>query len=158
MFAFPFFVFKLSLFIVKPYHEIEKQQLIHNFNLTEWKSVRAKITTIYKHSGSRTQANKIILGITYTNEIKNCESYNLIKLPYIMFIGTTKNKGDYVDIAYDPEIDCRIRENAIYLPSKKDHKALKTEAFIQLIILILLLIICVKGFLANSHTKNNVIK
>ena len=86
-----------------------------------WKKERAEIVNINKiDSAGKNSGSKVSLGIEYTHELNSDrKTYNLVNIPYLLLIGTTKEVGDSITIVYNKSIK-NTRSNAIYLPTKKD--------------------------------------
>ena len=116
-----------------------------------WKKSRAEITNITKVGGGKTSGSYVVLGIAYKHKQKTeRNTYNIVKIPKLLIIGTNKNVGDRVDIIYNENIEWSNRTNAIYLPSENDLLIEKKIKGIRIIILLLFLFLIYKKTLRNA--------
>ncbi len=133
-----FFLYKDLLFVVKPYKEPSLSSFLKNKKLKDslsYELTTAKITFINEIYGLKTQPNKVTLGIKYFNTEKSCWIENMIDAPYLFLIGTLKKEGQNINIVYSKNIDCNVRKNAIYIPSKEDINEIKLIKWIKISLL-----------------------
>ena len=123
-------------------HLIEKKVISDSLN---WNRKKAKITVVNEIYGRKNFYNKVLLGVEYNFKTStNRKAYNLIEIPYLLLIGTTKKVGDSVDIIYNDNIEWSERINAIYLPSKKDLLDKKMISGIRLMIMLFFLVLFIR--------------
>ncbi|MGO4920261.1 hypothetical protein [Maribacter spongiicola] len=123
-------------------HLIEKKVISDSLN---WNRKKAKITVVNEIYGRKNFYNKVLLGVEYNFKTStNRKAYNLIEIPYLLLIGTTKKVGDSVDIIYNDNIEWSERINAIYLPSKKDLLDKKMISGIRLMIMLIFLVLFIR--------------
>ena len=123
-------------------HLIEKKVISDSLN---WNRKKAKITVVNEIYGRKNFYNKVLLGVEYNFKTStNRKAYNLIEIPYLLIIGTTKKVGDSVDIIYNDNIEWSERINAIYLPSKKDLLDKKMISGIRLMIMLIFLVLFIR--------------
>ena len=123
-------------------HLIEKKVISDSLN---WNRKKAKITVVNESYGRKNFYNKVLLGVEYNFKTStNRKAYNLIEIPYLLLIGTTKKVGDSVDIIYNDNIEWSERINAIYLPSKKDLLDKKMISGIRLMIMLFFLVLFIR--------------
>lgn len=69
-------------------HLIEKKVISDSLN---WNRKKAKITVVNESYGRKNFYNKVLLGVEYNFKTStNRKAYNLIEIPYLLLIGTTK--------------------------------------------------------------------
>ncbi|AWH72682.1 hypothetical protein DCS32_00390 [Dokdonia sp. Dokd-P16] len=143
-----YFLIADGLILKDNYHEntfehlIEKKVISDSLN---WNRKKAKITVVSESYGRKHFYNKVLLGVEYNYKTStNRKAYNLIEIPYLLLIGTTKKVGDSVDIIYNDNIEWSERVNAIYLPSKKDLLDKKMISGIRLLIMLIFLVLFIR--------------
>ncbi|WP_299895258.1 hypothetical protein [uncultured Aquimarina sp.] len=116
----------------------------------------AEIGMINKIHGIKGQSNRILANVKYNNTYQDCLTENVVQLPYLLLIGTTKKEGDSIDIIYNKKVSCNSRKNAIYTLSKQDYKELKYFKLTKALILLLFAIILTwDTFLKTTIRKSN---
>lgn len=143
--------------LTSSYNEITFKNLIDKNIISDsvnWKKQSGKILDITKVYGGKMQKARVILGIEYVNELNpNRKVYNLLNIPYLLIIGTTKQVGDNVDIVYNKNVEWLERNNAIYLPTRKDLLDEKKIKGIRAVIFLCFLILFFRKEIVKKSSK-----
>ncbi len=159
-FIFYFFVLNDIFFIVKPQKYMAEKELQEmGIDPKKYHKTKAEIVFVNEIYGSRTQPNKVLFGVEYQyKKALSCKAYNVIIIPYLTIIGTTKKEGDVIDIIYDTTKSCNDRINAIYLPTKEDIREIKIIKSIKSVVLmIFILFVCIGTLKKRVKRKDKTI-